>query len=372
MHLRHAILISLTLGAATLAAQSAVDADEIAATVTRQVEKFLRHPTIRSASVGIHLRGVTYTGHFGHLDGGDGPAPTDASRYEIGSVTKTMVGYLIAEAVANGRLSLEDDVRNYLPDAYPNLELEGKGIQLRHLLTHTAGLPPHLPQVFNGVYETLAPDVPRRYRALEEQYGKEEFLADLRKVELTSVPGTSYAYSSAGMELLAIVLESVNRQPLATQLGSSLFERAGMDGATLFQAPTDTTRRVRGYWMENTEASPTQYASLWGGGTGVVATLPDLLRYAILQLDKADSIVARSQEILYYDGGTRWMAYGWSARKDRYGTSYHHHGGTSGIQNWTFVFPEQQLSLVVITNHSGPDTPARIGKLARQLLKQLL
>ena len=74
------------------------------------------------------------------MDKGKGNIPTDSTIYEIASVSKSFTGILVAQAVLQ-RLNINDDIRKYLSEDFSNLEYEGKPVRIKHLLTHTAGLP---------------------------------------------------------------------------------------------------------------------------------------------------------------------------------------------------------------------------------------
>ncbi|MGB3800191.1 MAG: serine hydrolase domain-containing protein [Lewinella sp.] len=368
--LRTFTTIILLIAGLTGHAQVTTDTSAVAETVERAGEKFLRSPNIRSLSVGVLIGGKTVRRHFGELNTGQGNTPNDQTVYEIASVTKTMVGYLVASTVEAGKLSLDDDVRSFLTEPYPNLVVDGEPIRIRHLLTHTSGLPGFLPLAWNGVFETFTPDVPYRFHELEQQYGKEEFWQDLATVQLTEPPGTTYAYSSAGTELLAYILEQVNEMSLTKQLEMVLTGPRGMAHTKLRLA--ETSEVVTGYWMDNEDPSPANFNSLWGGGVGVTTTLPDLLRFAALQLRADDPIVKRSHEVVYTNGGSRHIAYCWNVWRDKYGTSYNHHGGTSGTQNWLYIFPDHDLAISLITNHSGPKTAGKMNQTVHRIVRKLV
>jgi D-alanyl-D-alanine-carboxypeptidase/D-alanyl-D-alanine-endopeptidase len=66
------------------------------------------------------------------------------------------------------------------------------------------------------------------------------------------------------------------------------------------------------------------------------------------------------------------IAYYWRVWKDKYGTSYNHHDGTSGTQNWLFIYPKYNLGISVISNQSGPKTPKLLSKIVNKTLKELI
>src|SRR5437879_2959591 len=92
-------------------------------------------------SIGVIKNDSTYRYNFGVVRKDKKTTPTDQSIYEIGSVTKTFTSLLLAEAVIERKVKLSDDIRKYLKGNYPNLQYNGKPIQLLHLVNLTSGLP---------------------------------------------------------------------------------------------------------------------------------------------------------------------------------------------------------------------------------------
>src|SRR5688572_31795963 len=87
-------------------------------------------------TIGLIRDGRLQTWHFGDVDGAGG-VPNDATRYEVGSITKTMTGLILTRAVAEGHLQLEDDVRLHLRGGYPRLEYQGAPVRVLHLANMT-------------------------------------------------------------------------------------------------------------------------------------------------------------------------------------------------------------------------------------------
>jgi CubicO group peptidase (beta-lactamase class C family) len=81
---------------------------------------FMKQPARVGLSIGITQDGQTYFYHFGTTEQGQSQPATQHTVYEIGSISKTFTSLLLAHAVLEKRVSLDDDIRKYLPGAYPN------------------------------------------------------------------------------------------------------------------------------------------------------------------------------------------------------------------------------------------------------------
>jgi CubicO group peptidase (beta-lactamase class C family) len=348
------------------------ESDPIAETIQKNGERFLKNRNITSASIGIYKEGQVYTGHFGETQKANGVLPNDQTIYEVGSVTKTIAGYLVAKAVLEGEINLSDDIRTYLKGDYSNLQYNGKPIQIEHLLNQTSGLPMFLPLQMNGVFEKMNESVPEKYLELEKSYNKEKFLEDLKKVSITTAPGTYSSYSNTGAELLGYTLETVYKKSIDELIKESFSDPYGMSTIGIQLYSIQKEKLVRGYWMDNEALSPNQFNSLWGTAGGVKMNIIDMMRYAQLQLDTNNPIVFESHRVLYEESNASKMGYFWRVWRDKYGTSYNHHGGTSGTQNWLFIYPKYDLGISIITNQSGPKTPKLLSKTAQRILKEVI
>ncbi len=352
--------------------QDQVSSEFISKVIQKNGRKFLKNKTIHSVSIGVYKDNQSYTGHFGEIEKGRGNLPTDETLYEIGSVSKTLTGYLVSKAVLEGKIKLEDDVRLYLEGEYSNLEFNGKPIKIKHLLTHTSGLPMFLPLAMDEVFENLNKRVPNLYLELEKSYNKELFLKDLREISITEEPGTVYSYSNAGAELIGYILEVLYQKSMEELLKESFTSQHKMTSTGIRLDSIEKSKLVRGYWMNNETQSPSQFNSLWGTAGGIKMTMMDMMNYAKLQLDNANPIVTESHRVLYEGANSLKVSYFWRVWQDKYGTSYNHHGGTTGTQNWLFIFPKYDLGISIVTNQSGPKIPKLLSKTAGKLLKEII
>ena len=333
---------------------------------------FLKNKNSTSVSIGIYKDGQMYTQHFGEIEKGKSNPPTDETIYEIGSVTKTMTGYLVARAVLEEKLKLDDDITTFLPDDYSNLNYMGNPITIKHLLTHTSGLPMFLPMKMNGVFEKLNKNVPNAYLELEQSYDKQKFLKDLKTLSITEAPGVNYSYSNAGAELIGFILETVYQKSIDQLFKESFLAEYRMVDTAIELNKAQNAKLVRGYWMDNTSFSPNQLNRLWATGSGAKMTIIDMMHYIDLQLNSKNPIISESHKVLFEQGKTLKLGYFWRIWNDKFGTSYNHHGGTIGTQNWLFIFPKYNLGISIITNQSGPKTPNELSKTAKKLLKDII
>ncbi|NJN34345.1 MAG: beta-lactamase family protein [Saprospiraceae bacterium] len=126
--------------------------------------------------------------------------PNNNTLYEIGSITKTFTGLLLAQAVFEKKIDLMADIRQYLPEKYPNLTFEEHPILIQHLANHTAGLT-------SFPYEDIAAKPNFDAQNPYKHYTSDHALAHLHTVKLERKPGEKAEYSNFATGLMGIILE---------------------------------------------------------------------------------------------------------------------------------------------------------------------
>ncbi len=332
--------------------------NDVGAAVDEAAHALIEQPLLHSASIGVVYRGKTFIRHRGEMVAGKPDVPTDATLYEIGSLSKTLAGTLMARAVLEGRVGLEDDVRSYLQGDYPNLQYQGQPIRVRHLLSHTSGLPNMLPERANTVLEDFTDHrVPGELSALYAHYGKPDFLRDLHAVRIPRMSGKEYAYSSAGTELTAHILEGVYKTDYTSLLRGFFSDAAAMTSIGIKLGNAEKDRLAIGYHSDNPVPTSPMPQLPWGASGNVKATVPDMVKYLQFQLANGPVVQESHRTLARFDDEFS-IGYFWNivAGDRQKGVYYVHHGGVPRSQCYIYIMPEHDLGIFVITNQSGDRT----------------
>ncbi len=197
--------------------------------------------------------------------------PTTAFR--LASVTKQFTATAVMLLVRDGKLRYEDA----LTDLVPSFPAYGKGITIRHLLTHTSGLPD-----YEDLMAAAEQGRPPTWSAVR-QIHDDEVLALLRGAKAGRfAPGTSWAYSNSGYVLLGLIVARVSGKPFGEFLHERVFAPLRMDRTLAYErGRNEVASRALGHTREadafrQTDQSATS-ATLGDGG--VYSTLGDLAKW---------------------------------------------------------------------------------------------
>ncbi|RWX02237.1 serine hydrolase domain-containing protein [Flavobacterium cerinum] len=126
----------LSIGYSCLAQQNKMLTEkQIYAVMDENAKALLKESKTNSVSIGIVKDGKTYTRHYGEIDKGKGNKANNTTLFEIASVTKIFTGTLMAQAVLDGKIKLDDDIRKYITGSYPNSEYKGTPVTIKDLVS---------------------------------------------------------------------------------------------------------------------------------------------------------------------------------------------------------------------------------------------
>lgn len=322
---------------------------------SRAIREAIGDSVITAAALAVGRQGrlVALEG-FGQAPNGEG---VDAVRtlFDLASLSKvigttTAVGQLIDK----DQLRLDEPVSSYLP----GFSGAGKeGVTIRHLLSHTSGLP-------SGLWLYGSAD------------SEEEAIAQVLRQPLVRAPGEAAEYSDLGMIILAEVVEAIVGMPLDDYLAQELFLPLGM-WRTMYLPPAglrDETIPTAGeterpYPLHGVVHDANAYR-LGGvaGHAGLFAPAGDVAKFAQMMLNGgsygearvlSDSTVA---VLTAAQPGTEGRALGWDTPDDRssagryFSESSYGHTGYTGTSLW--IDPERDLFVVLLTNRTYPEASA--------------
>jgi D-alanyl-D-alanine-carboxypeptidase/D-alanyl-D-alanine-endopeptidase len=275
----------------------------------------------------------------------ESPRALDAEvAFEIGSISKTMTGALLADAVARGVLQLDDPLSMHLPHGTPLPEYDSEPIRLRHLVTHTSGLP-SIP--------SLMPieDPENPYAALTEA----QLLGSLADVELAVAPGKHWAYSNFGFMLLSYVIARANDESLETLLSERLFGPLGMEQSFITASPRGVGV-AEGHLATGRATKSWEFPPDLAGVGGVRASLEDMIRYAQAGLGEGDpeavALLEQALSPLPSEHGAPEMGWGWLRFPLAGRAVAMHDGATGGFSSILALDRERKRGVVLLLDTS--------------------
>jgi D-alanyl-D-alanine-carboxypeptidase/D-alanyl-D-alanine-endopeptidase len=330
--------------------------------VQRLGSAFSEQPTRVGLSVGIIKDNQTYFYNFGTTELGKRQLPTAQTVYEIGSVSKTFTSLLLAHAVLEKRVRLDDDIRKYLPGSYPNLVFAGQPIRLVHLANTTSRLPDNLPLPTAPRPADTDSAVAQAVRALRH-YTKQNFYADLHQAQLDTLPGLLPRHSNVATQLLGYILESVYQTSYATLLARYIDSPLHLVGAA---GPPALGYNEKGHLMP-AHTMPTALAA--GGQRYSTA---DMVRYLRYQLREQDPAVKLTHQPTWGTLEEQAIGFNWNLEKtvDSH-RKLQHSGGTFGYASYCELYPDLKLGIVLLTNESDQSTQGSLQVIAEQLVEGL-
>jgi CubicO group peptidase (beta-lactamase class C family) len=335
--------------------------------------KMIKKPLINSTSIGIVYQGKEFIGHYGELEKGKSNKPTDKTIYEIGSLSKTFTGTLIAKAVLDKKVNLDDPIQKYLTDDYPNLKFNNHPILIKDLVTHTSGLPNMIPLKVNEILKDFTnKNTPENLKNALMHYSQKDFLKDLHQVKIDTIPGYKFSYSSAGIELLGSILEKVYNKNFEVLLKEYFSENAQMKNTKINLSSKEEENLAVGYHCDNKEITFRMPTLPWGTAGNIKSTLPDMVKYIKYQL-KSNPEVAESHKALVKINDRFSSGYCWRVNKnEKWDTFYMHHGGVLRSQCFIYIIPKYNLGVFIITNQSGENTPKDMQDALNEIFEKLI
>jgi CubicO group peptidase (beta-lactamase class C family) len=337
-------LLALT-GCATGQSTALVSRSVSAADVQMIDELFVPYarPGAPGAAIVVIVNGqAAFVRGYGLAELETNTSVTERTNFRLASLTKAFTAMAILVLVNDGRLQLDDRVGDLLPE-FP---VYGRGIRIRHLLTHTSGL---------RAYQELVSDSPTR------QIKDRDVLTVLRRTDSTYFsPGSAFRYGDSGYAILALVVERTSGEPFGRFLHNRIFTPTGMASTVAYEpGPSVVAHRALGYSLTPTgvRLSDQNTMSAVLGDGGIYSSVRDLIAWD-RALDNHTLIDGQLQQLAWSpaalnDGTKTRYGFGWFIDRGATGFQLSHRGETSGFTNAILKYPDRRLTVVVLTNRRG-------------------
>lgn len=353
---------ALAFSTTPLGARAAMPTDPISPLLAM----FLKDAKADGISVAIVRDGATQYYDAGFAVRGGARASRDTA-YEIGSITKTFTGLILAHAIQEQRVALTDDIRRYLPSGFGNLAKGKRPITFVDIVTTTSALPNNIPDWRGGLGNPTPAELPLRVTDFYRNYASSDFLRDLAKVELVDTPGHEPRHSNTASELLGILLSRIYDQPYPTLIARYIEKPFGMRSGTGAIPPA---RLAIGY---DEKAMPALSLPIVLPAGGLRYGTADMARYLQAQIVARDPAVARTQQPLWGTPDHHAIGFHWiiakTADSQRY---YRHSGGSFGCSSYCDFYPASRYGIVLLSNRSGNDVQYQLEQLAGAIRAALL
>ncbi len=276
--------------------------------------------------------------------------------FQSGSVGKQFVSAAMMMLVEEGKVSLDDSVTKYFPDA----PAAWKPILIKNLLSHTSGF---------AEYET--PELTTKPSApfyMRNDYSEDEFVKKIEALPIENPPGDKWNYRNTNYLLLGILIHRVTGTPYADFLGQRIFKPLGMSATRLISEADIIPNRAAGYELHGTELKNQEWVS-----PTFNSTADGTLYFNVLDLAKWDEALYTTRLLKQSSIDRMWTVFPLNDGKPNpagYGFAWmigeqnkhkliEHGGAWQGFTCDVSRYPDDSLSVVVLTNlDAGHARPA--------------
>ncbi|MBX2924480.1 MAG: beta-lactamase family protein [Chitinophagaceae bacterium] len=341
MHVLVKCLLFLLLGCTIHPANAQPIPDSVAQRIDKIFSQWNNTSTPGVAIGVVRNDSLIYAKGYGMSNLEYGVPITPETVFHMASVSKQFAAYSVVLLASQGKLKLDDDVRQYLP-WFPDLKVK---ITIRHLLNHTSGI--------RDQWQLLAISGTR----LDDVITQEHIVKILSKQQaLNFKPGEKYFYSNSGYTMLAEIVQLVTGKTLRQFTDSAIFKPLGMRSTHFHDDYTEIEKnRAYSYYRKSLFTFSNSILSYSvAGATSLFTNINDLAKWATNFYKPVAGTAADIQQLVQngrLNDGTE-IGYALGIVNDRYKgyRQYSHSGGDAGFRTYFTVFPELKMGFMVFSN----------------------
>lgn len=296
---------------------------------------------------------------------------TNESVFSVNSITKAFVGVAIMQLAEAGKLHVDDPLSRYVPD----LPSAWQPVTLKQVLTNTSGLP----NIIDPYEQVL--EGGREYAAW----------AKVKTLPMEFSPGEKFSYNQTGYVILGKIITQLSGVPFTTFIEDGQFKAAHLtqtrfgDAADIIPHSAgaySAKRNIEGKWVDRGELSVSyaEFPVFFRTATGILSTAQDMARWLLalqdgrLLRDKASlrtlwtPALLNNGQIGGFNDLVNGYALGWPT------VSRPEHpavGPVGGMRSAFFVYPQDELAIIILTNLQGANPEYFIDEVAGYYLPDM-
>ena len=350
--------LSATLcGATATAAPPDLGSDAVRKKIESLVKPYIESQQVDGLSIGLVGGDKDLTLHFGKLTA-KGQQPSDDTVYEIGSVSKVFTGVMLADAVVQGKVKLDQPAAELLPAGATMPQKGDNPITLKDLSIHRSGLP-RLPNNMKSIGSGNP----------YSDYTSDLAMAFLKTHSLRREPGEEMEYSNFAVSFLGNLLCRQAGKSYDELLADRIAGPLAMSDTTVSANKDVVKRLVTGHSTKGNATSSWEFADMPGAG-GIRSTTADMMRFVKANLDPPDNDLGKALNLAWeiqHPGNAKdfGMGLGWHLARDQ--STRWHNGQTGGYHAMCMVNRDLSCGIVLMTNTATMEVDRLAGDLIRFL-----
>ena len=289
---------------------------------------------------------ILYSYNYGYANKGQNIKSTNESLYMIGSTTKVMTAICVFKLMEEGVLSLEDDIRKFIPEFEVKSTFDYEKITIGNLLMHRSGL------------------VGDSYLILNKKGDFHDVINEIKNTYLTAKPGEMFAYSNVGYTVLGIIIERASGLTYQEYVDKTIAKPLGID-ILFLQSEEDRkpySDTVSLCYNKKGKASEELLSTMLPAGSNTYMSIADFAKFGQIFLKKDGSILTKESLALMetldcgealdrelYNAGfgllQNMFNYG-----ENVGKIWGHGGDTTYHHSVFYYIPKQNIGVAVFTN----------------------
>ncbi len=302
--------------------------------------------------IGIFDNGKKQFFEYGELEKGNGNTPNSMSLFQIGSISKIFTGTLLAQMHIDKKLTINDEVNQFLPKEIPVLANKKRNIQLLDLATHTSRLDRDFDIPRDKNFDENNP-----FKAID----RKDLYTYLDNVKIDKHLGEKYQYSNIGMGMLALILADFHHKDIQQTLDDYLFNALEMEHTKLVLEKEDTNKATSYSWGKKIPDFITNDAMQGAGGIySCTNDLVRLIEHVVDSNHKMNSTFDLATQV--HSTTSEKMGLGWIHLSSEMNNFIGHEGNTPGSSSMLLISKEKQFGVIVLGNSS-----VKVNKIAMHI-----